>query len=474
MTRGNRPLWTLPEIARAVGGEYSEERDPPVTGVSIDSRSLEPGDLFIALSGSNHDAHDHLKPAFARGAAAAIVTREVAGLPDGAVLIRVADAQQALEAVGMAARARSNARIAAVTGSVGKTGTKEMLALALAAAGPTHRSVGSYNNLWGVPLSLARMPREAAFGVFEIGMNHAGEIAPLTRMVRPEVAIITTVELAHLEFFDGVEAIADAKAEIFQGVTPGGTAILNRDNALFGRLSAAARMAGVARIVDFGSDPAAAVRLLAVEPVAEGSVVTIRFDGRDLRYRLGQPGRHLAMNSLAVVAAAAALGVDPALAAAALGQFGGLPGRGKRLPIQVGDGTALLIDESYNASPAAMRAALSLLGEAAGGGRRIAVLGDMRELGRQGPALHAALVPDIVDARIDLVFACGPLMREMFDSLPPPLRGAWAETAAALHPVIAEALRPDDILMVKGSLGSRMADIVNPLAAGAAAAPGRR
>ena len=463
-------LWLPIEMVAAVQGVPSGA-PAPAFGVSIDSRSLNKGDLFIALVGPNADGHRHVADALAKGAAAAVVAHAPTGLPAGVPLIKVDDTQAALERLGQAARARSAARIAAITGSVGKTSTKEMLAAVLAAQAPTHWAAASYNNQWGVPLSLARMPRAAGYGVFELGMNHAGEIAALTRQVRPEVAIITTIEAAHLEFFSSIEEIADAKAEIFLGMGPDGTALLNADNPMHDRLAAAARVAGLRRILSFGTGTNCDIRLISVTPVAEGSDVEAEILGRRLAYRLSLPGRHLAMNSLAVLGATQLLGADVELAARALATLPGLAGRGRQQKIAVQGGEAVLIDESYNASPAAMHAAFAVLEAARPGasGRRIAVLGDMRELGEQAPALHAALAEPLLAAHADLVYTAGPLMRHLHDALPASLQGAWRANAAELLPLLVDGLRQGDIVTVKGSLGSRMADIVKPLMAGAAA-----
>jgi UDP-N-acetylmuramoyl-tripeptide--D-alanyl-D-alanine ligase len=460
------PLWTPAELVAAVRGAVATPLPAPAAGVSIDSRSLAPGDLFVALVGPNADGHLHVADALKRGAAACIVAHVPDGVAADAPLVRVDDTQTALEGLGRAARARSRARIAAITGSVGKTGTKEMLAFVLAEQARTHWSQASYNNQWGVPLSLARMPRETGYGVFELGMNHAGEIAQLTAQVRPDVAIVTTVEAAHLEFFSGIEAIADAKAEIFLGVEAGGAAILNGDNPMHDRLAAAARAAGVARVLSFGTGGAAEIRLVAERPDAGGSAVEAEILGTRLAYRLGQPGRHLVMNSLAVLGAATLLGADTARAAEDLNRLPGLAGRGRQQPIEVDGGSAVLIDESYNASPASMRAAFAVL--AAASGRRIAVLGDMRELGERGPALHAALAEPLIASGTELVFTAGPLMHHLHDALPASRRGAWASSATELLPLLIDALKPGDVVTVKGSLGSRMADIVKPLMTGAA------
>jgi UDP-N-acetylmuramoyl-tripeptide--D-alanyl-D-alanine ligase len=463
-------LWTGSELLAAAQGRATAAL-PDILGISIDSRTIQPGELFIALEGPNFDGHDFVGKALATGAVA-LVARVPDGLAADAKLILVDDTLHALERLGAAARARSTARIVAVTGSVGKTSTKEMLAAALRASGATHASAGSFNNQWGVPLSLARMPRDAAYGVFELGMNHAGEIAGLTTQVQPHVAIVTTIEPAHLEFFESVEAIADAKAEIFLGLEADGTVLLNRDNPQFERLAAAARRQGLTRILGFGAAPEAEIRLTGLAVEGEAMQVEVSLLGRTFSYRLGVPGRHMALNSLAVLAAADALGADLATAATALGSISSLAGRGKRLSIEVAGGTATLIDESYNASPAAMRAAIAVLAAASPGpgGRRIAVLGDMRELGHEGPALHAALAEPLVEAGIDQVFTVGPLMRALWDRLPAALRGASTETAAGLVPGLITALRAGDVLTVKGSLGTRMADIVKPLSAGLAAA----
>jgi UDP-N-acetylmuramoyl-tripeptide--D-alanyl-D-alanine ligase len=465
------PLWSPVELVAAVEGTALGPPSGPILGVSIDSRSLAAGDLFVALSGPNADGHDHVGSALTRGAAAALVARDLPGLPEAAPVVRVDDTQKALERLGAAGRARSAALVTAVTGSVGKTTTKEMLAGILATQAKTHWSVASYNNQWGVPLSLARLPLDARFGVFELGMNHAGEIAALTHQTRPDVAIITTIEPAHLEFFGSIEAIADAKAEIFAGMTGEGTAILNRDNPMFDRLAAAARRVG--QVLAFGTGEDTDLRLIACAIEPDGSQVEAMILGRNLSFRLGQPGRHLVMNSLAVLGAAAVLGADLDAAAETLATLPGLAGRGRQQRIGVGTGAATLIDESYNASPAAMRAAFAVLGAArpGPGGRRIAVLGDMRELGAEAPALHAGLAPDLVASGADLVFTAGTLMQALHDSLPPALAGAWRPSAQELLPVIVEMLKPGDVVTVKGSLGSRMADIVKPLIAGAAQLP---
>ncbi|MGH7112164.1 MAG: UDP-N-acetylmuramoylalanyl-D-glutamyl-2,6-diaminopimelate--D-alanyl-D-alanine ligase [Stellaceae bacterium] len=462
------PLWTRASAAAATGGSASGG-DWAARGVAIDSRTVAAGDLFIALRGPNHDGHDFVGAALERGAAAAVVERDVAGLPEGARLLRVADTLAALGALGRAARRRSGARILAVTGSVGKTGTKEALRLALSACGPTVASAGSLNNHWGVPLSLARLPAEAAYGVFELGMNHKGEIAALTRLVRPHVAVITTVEPAHLGFFPSVEAIADAKAEIFEGLEPGGVAVINRDNPHYPRLAAAARRCG-ARVISFGTDPEAAVRLKDGVLRPDGSTVEAILAGTLLRYALPVPGRHWVMNSLAVIAAAEAAGADVGAAAAALSGLEAPRGRGRRHEIAWHGGRLTLIDESYNASPASMRAALAVLAAIppGSGGRRIAVLGDMLELGAAAESLHCALAAPIAAAAVDRVYLIGAAMRALDAVLPPERRSGLWPGADEVIPALLSDLRPGDVVTVKGSWGVGMGRVVERLCAGPA------
>jgi UDP-N-acetylmuramoyl-tripeptide--D-alanyl-D-alanine ligase len=382
-----------------------------------------------------------------------------------APLLVVDDVLAGLVDLARAARARLKAQVIAVTGSVGKTSTKEALRRVLGAQGETHASAASFNNHWGVPLSLARCPATVRFAIFEIGMNHAGEIEPLVKMVRPHVAVITTVEPVHLEFFAGIEAIADAKAEIFTGLEPGGTVVLNRDNSQFARLQRHARMLGIDSIVSFGTHKKSDARLLDVSLHADCSAVHANILGHDVTYKLGMPGRHMAMNSLAVLAAASLAGADLALAALSLSQIEPAAGRGARRALEVASGEATLIDESYNANPASMAAALNVLGQAAVGphGRRIAVLGDMLELGPTGAALHRGLADAIKANHIDLVYCCGPLMRNLWDALSTGKRGGYAESAAGLEAQAVAAIRAGDAIMVKGSLGSKMKTIVNAL-----------
>jgi UDP-N-acetylmuramoyl-tripeptide--D-alanyl-D-alanine ligase len=465
-----RPLWRAADAAGATGG--TGPADWLAQGVSIDTRTLAAGDLFVALRGPNHDGHDFVAAAFERGAAAAMVDRPVTGLPAGAALLRVGDTLAGLSALGGFARARSRARIVAVTGSVGKTGTKEALRLALGACGSTFASAGSLNNHWGVPLSLARMPPDAEYGVFELGMNHPGEIAELTRLVRPHLALITTIEPAHLGFFDSVEAIAEAKAEIFLGFEPGGVAILNRDNRHYPRLAAAANRAGAAEVIGFGADPNAAVRLVDFVSGPLGSTVEAVVGGVRLRFRLGVPGRHWVMNALGVLGAARAAGCNLQCAAVALSGLEALPGRGRRHEIAWRGGTLTLIDESYNASPAAMAAALAVLGDTAParGGRRVAVLGDMLELGDAAEHLHRELAAPVAAAAVDRVFLVGTAMAALDEVLPQAARGGLWPAADQAIPALSSFLQPGDVVTVKGSYSVHVDHIVERLLAEAACA----
>ncbi len=454
-------LWEASEVLAATCG-----RGPGgwrARGVSIDSRSLARGDLFVALRGPRHDGHAFLADAFARGAAAALV----AGARDAAgPLVMVDDTQRGLEALARAARARSRARILALTGSVGKTGTKEALRRALAAEAPTHASAASHNNHWGVPLSLARLPRDAAYGIFEIGMNHAGEIRELVALVRPHVVLVTWVAGAHLAYFADERAIAEAKAEIFEAGEPPECAVLPADNPHFPLLVERAIGAGVARILTFGGGADADWRLLAAECGPDGSRVEAIRDGRSFQFTLGLPGRHWVTNALAVLAAVEALGGDPPAAARSLSGLEPLTGRGRRERLAIGDGSFLLLDESYNANPASMRAAIALLGLMPG--RRLAALGEMAELGREAPRLHAELAGPLAEAGVAKVFTCGPLMAHLRAALPAACRGGHAEDATALRRLLRETLRPGDVLLVKGSLASGMGTIVENLRAEAA------
>ena len=456
-------LWTSADAAAATGG--SNTADWSATGVSIDSRTIGAGELFVALKGPNHDGHDHLDAAFARGASAAMVHRSTGSAPAAGPLLVVEDTMAGLSSLAAAARARSRARIAGVTGSVGKTGVKEALRLVLERQAPTFASAGNLNNHWGAPLSLARLPAQMSYGVFELGMNHAGEISPLSRLLRPHVVVITTIAPAHAAHFASVAEIADAKAEIFDGIEPAGTAILNRDNAFFSHLATAARKHGIGRILSFGRDAGADVRVIHAQEHAASSRVEAEIAGRRIGYQIGAPGGHWVTNSLAVLATVFALGGDVDGAASALADMRAPAGRGRQSRIDCAGGSFLLIDESYNASPAAVRAALEVLAlsEPARGGRRIAVLGDMLELGDEAPRLHRELADDIAARDIDAVYCAGAEMAHLFEELPASRRGGHAQDTAALAPRVASAVKAGDVVLIKGSLGMNMSQIVRAL-----------
>ena len=461
-----RVLWTVEGMAAAIGAEREGALPQSVPGISIDSRTLAAGEAFFAIQGDHRDGHDFVAAALASKAGLAVAAADRRSeLPQDVPLLVVPDVLAALRALAAAARARLQGKVIGVTGSVGKTGTKEALRLALSQDGETHASPASYNNHWGVPLSLARCPASARYAVLEMGMNHAGEIEPLSRLARPHVAIITTVAPVHLEFFGSLAKIADAKAEIFLGLEAGGAAVINRDNSQFARLKRRAKEAGVARIVSFGEHEQADARLIKCALHPGCSAVQADILGTELTYKIGAPGRHLVHNSLAVLAAAVLVGADLALAALALADFKPASGRGAAFEIDLPGGPATVIDESYNANPASMAAALALLGQRPVGahGRRIAVLGDMLELGPRGRALHRGLLAPVDANAIDLVFCCGPLMRALWRALPASRRGGYAEDSAALEPQVLSAVGAGDVVMVKGSLGSRMAPIVKAL-----------
>ncbi|MFM6951010.1 MAG: UDP-N-acetylmuramoyl-tripeptide--D-alanyl-D-alanine ligase [Novosphingobium sp.] len=447
-------LWTAADIAAATGGTAS--CDFAVSGVEIDSRDVIEGDLFFALKGEAMDGHRFIEAAFAKGAAAAVVDRPI----DGPHIL-VEDTSTALELLAKAARERTFARVIGVTGSVGKTGVKEAIFAALdrSSRGRAHRSVKSYNNHVGVPLSLARTPAATKFGVYEMGMNHAGEIRALTSQVRPHVALITTIAPAHIENLGSIEAIADAKAEIFEGLEPGGTAIIPADVAQYGQLRRTAERLGV-KVVSFGRSDFADVRLLdAVPAPGGGSLVTADLGERRLCYTVATPGEHWVVNSLAVIAAVRELGGDLGSAGLALAELEGMKGRGARHRLSVDGGVVLLIDESYNANPASMKATLAELGKTMAA-RRIAVLGAMKELGDQGPAFHADLATPLRDAEVDHVVLVGDEMRPLAEelgksattALGKAMSFAHCQTAGEALAALTElGLKADDAVLIKGS-----------------------
>lgn len=466
-------LWTRDEAAAATGG--TSPTDWAATGVSIDSRSLAPGDLFVALTAAR-DGHDFVAQALAKGAAAALVSRRPDGVPADAPLLFVPDVLDGLRALGRAARALFRGRVVAVTGSVGKTGSKEMLRTALATQGSVHAAEKSFNNHWGVPLTLARMPADRDYAVIEIGMNAPGEIAPLAKLACPHVAMITTVQAVHLAAFRDVSGIAREKASIFEGLEPGGTAVVNRDIATYPILLAAARRAG-ARPLRFGRTGRPEFRLVEAKVGEASTCARALAHGRPFLYRLGAPGRHLAMNALGVLASVEALGGDIGRAAVGLGQWRAPEGRGARWTVVLGpgglDGVITLIDESYNSSPAAMTAALEVFaGEQprdgqghVSRGRRIAFLGDMLELGPRERELHAGLARVGALQAVTTVHCAGPRMRALHDALPGPQRGEWFENAAEMAARARRLVDAGDIAMVKGSLGSRVGQVVEAIKA---------
>ena len=459
-------LWTIDAMANAMGAARQGQLPASISGLSIDSRSIGSGEVFFAIRGERRDGHEFVPAALSAKAALAVVAVDRRGeFPGDAPLLIVPDVLVALRDLAAAARARLPGKVIGVTGSVGKTGTKEALRLALSKDGETHASVASYNNHWGVPLSLARCPSSARYAIFEMGMNHQGEIAPLSRLVRPDVAIITTIAPVHLEFLGSLANIADAKAEIFVGVPPDGAAVINRDIGQFAQLKARAQQVGITRVISFGEHAEADARLIKCALHARCSTVEAEIFGTQFSYKIGAPGRHLIINSLAVLAATELVGADLALAALALAELRAASGRGAPIEIELPGGPALVLDESYNANPASVEAALAVLGRSPVGprGRRVAVLGDMLELGPNGPDLHRGLADAVIADGIDLVFCCGPLMEALWQALPAGRRGGYAENAAALEAEVLPAIRAGDVVMVKGSLGSRMAPIVKAL-----------
>ncbi len=452
------PLWTSDEVAQAVGGRRLGHAFS-ASGVSIDTRTLEPGDLFVALDGVR-DGHEFVAQALDKGAAGALVSREV-GLP----IIIADETLTALERLGIAARNRAaKAKRGAVTGSVGKTSVTQAIMAGLRLAGRAHSSVKSYNNHIGVPLTLARMPRETARAVFEIGMNHADEIRPLARMVKPHAAVVTTVGPVHTENFpDGEAGVARAKAEVFAGLEPGGVAVLNADNAWFDLLKAEALNAG-AEVRTFGAAKDCDAQLLGFQASDGRAVVQARLRGQPLDFPILQTGAHWGMNSMAVLLMLEALDVGLADGLAALGGFEPLEGRGAEKTVQLARGAFTLIDESYNANPISMASAIATLGARPAVGRRIAILTDMLELGEDGPAFHAALAQPLEAAGVDVVLCCGPLMKSLWDALPATRRGGYAKTAAELAPLAARSIEAGDLVMVKGSNGSKAGLIAQALA----------
>lgn len=446
-----KELWNSKDVDAATGGISS--RPWACTGVSIDTRTLEKGDLFVPLEGEQGDGHSYLEDAAKKGASAAFSSQEhQLDLP----IVNVDDPLRALEKLGIAARERCSALRIAVTGSVGKTSTKDALKWVLKDQGLTHGSVASYNNQWGVPLTLARMPQDTRFGIFEVGMQCAGEIRPLSKMIKPHIAIITTIVEAHLQFFKEVKDIALAKAEVFEGMEPGGSVILNRDNEFFDLLSTLAKDCGL-KVYGAGKNEHSDFCLISCVSEAEKSLVIASIAGEKVSYEIAVPGMHWILNSLAVLGAVHLAGADVKKAAQSLSTIIAPSGRGQRF---VGDIT--VIDESYNANPTSMRAALSVLGKSQGG-RKIAVIGDMREIGDLARLRHEELLEPLLEHKIDLVFCCGPHMAHLYELLPPELRGAYASTSLELIPYVMDSVIKGDIISIKASLGTRVKPIVDAL-----------
>ncbi len=465
-------LWTSTEVERALS-PIAMSGAFEASGVTFDSRAVSKGDLFFALAGETTDGHAFVSDALAQGAAASVVSRDVPGTSGN--LIRVADTMKALVDLGHAGRTRSDARIASVTGSVGKTSTKDALRAILSAQAPTSASTASFNNHVGVPISLARLAREARYGVFEIGMNHPGEIEPLARQVEAHVGVITNVEAAHIGHMGSEEAIADEKACLFAGMRPGAVAVLNRDNRHYERLAGHARKFGVEKIVGFGRHEGAHARLLACRLQDSGSDVRALIGDQRIEYRLGAAGEHWVLNSLAALAVAEALGADLAKAAGTLAEVKALPGRGARRWLKFGSGTVELLDESYNANPASMRAMLAVLArtEPAPGGRRLLAMGDMRELGEFADDLHTGLADAVAASGAAQVFLCGPHMEALWHRLAAAQKGAHRPDSAALAGEVASALRAGDVIAIKGSLGSKMKNVVDAVLAASGGEAGR-
>jgi UDP-N-acetylmuramoyl-tripeptide--D-alanyl-D-alanine ligase len=457
-------LWTAKDAQTATGGITTGEWS--VTGISIDSRKVNEGDLFIALKGPNFDGHKFAQAALDAGANAVMVS-DTAGITDTDKALVVDDTMAALERLGVAGRDRSKAKIVAITGSVGKTGTKEALKYVLSQQGKTHASPASFNNHWGVPITLATLPADAEYGVFEIGMNHPGEIRPLVKMVKPSVALITTVVGAHKEFFKDEGEIATAKAEIFEGLESDGKVILNRDNLHYFALARRAKELGLSDIKCFGTDAVSNYRLFEANIVTDGSAVRARVGGRDLEYFIGCPGEHWVLNSLAVLGCAEALGADVEQAAKDLADVTPPAGRGEILTVKLpsGEGTFTLIDDAYNANPTSMMAGIKVLSQSKPGeeGRKIAVLGEMRELGDEAQKMHADLHHPLTAMEIDQVFSVGPLMTELDKTLPAERNAGHFETADdAIEPIKA-FLRAGDVVLIKGSNGVYVSKIVSAL-----------
>ncbi len=460
-------LWSASDLVAAIDGRPLGQMPEGVSGISIDTRSLKAGDAFFAIKGETLDGHDFATAAVKAGAGVLIVAE--GKLPAlgrlTAPMIVVPDVLVALEKAGAAARARTKAKIVAVTGSTGKTSTKEALRHALSSVGKVHASDKSFNNHWGVPLTLARMPADCDYAIFEIGMNHEGEIRPLVKLVRPHVAIVTLIAAAHLGHFKSLDEIARAKAEIFEGVEPGGAALINRDDPRWTLLGKLARAAGIRTVLGFGEHARATYRLTNSVLHADHSLISAMIGGQEVAAKIGVPGRHTVQNVLAVLGAAELAGADVEKVALSLANLSAEPGRGKRHVLKHPDGDITLIDESYNANPASMKAAIALLDATpvAEGGRRIAVLGDMLELGSHSAKLHSALAGLIKGTSTDLILLAGPEMKSLAEALPEGLRTEYRAGVEDLKPVLIDTIRPGDVIMIKSSKGIGFSKLVEAL-----------
>jgi UDP-N-acetylmuramoyl-tripeptide--D-alanyl-D-alanine ligase len=461
-------LWTISDMISVMHGRAHGNMPEGITGISIDSRNMDQGGAFFAIKGDRFDGHEFVTSALANGAGVLVVAEEkIPSLVSlTAPMIIVEDVLVAMEALGRAARARVAGKVIAITGSVGKTTAKEMLRTALSPSGKVHASVASFNNHWGVPLTLARMPKDTDFGVFEVGMNHTGEIRTLIDMVQPHIALITTVEAAHMGNFNDITEIADAKSEIMEGVISEGSVVLNRDNDQYDHLLERAEELGMAQnSKSFGQDERSDFRLISCKSHSDCSCFSMIIDGEEAAVKLGAPGDHLVQNALGVLGVCSLVGADMARAALALADFSAEKGRGARTQCSIGDGTFTLIDESYNANPASMRAAISLLSstDVGRGGRRIAVLGDMLEMGRFSEALHAELAEPLYDAQVDIVALSGQDMSHLADVLRGEIQVYYRSEIKAIIDWLVTKLRPGDVVMVKSSLGVGFGKIVKKL-----------
>ncbi len=468
----SKPLWTWPEVEEALDGRLIGSPPREFGGVTFDSREVSGGEIFFAIKGVRMDGHEFAARALEAGAGLAVVSTANDEMRAAGPLLVVDDTLAALRALGAAARRRACGKVVGVTGSVGKTTTKDMLALALAACGRVHAAKASFNNHWGVPLTLARMAADVDYGIIEMGMNAPGEIADLTSLARPDVAVVTHVAESHIGAFEGLEGIARAKAEIFSGLEPGGSAVINLDAPHSDMLIAAAGEAGAGRIITYGKGEGADIRLLRAASdeccVCVGALLAGGGNdgaGREVAFRVGMPGEHIALNSLAVLGVAEALGADLTAVMHALAGMRAPEGRGGRFRLMAPGGEILLIDESYNANPASVGAALKALGETpvGPGGRRVAVLGDMLELGEKSPELHAALADKVMEAGVDALYVSGPMMRHLWEAAPEHLRAARVDDPERLPELLRRDLRGGDVVMIKGSLGSRMMPVAGAL-----------